>query len=42
MLIKNAKVFVGKEFVDADVLFGETIEAVGGTARRIMTPPAAT
>lgn len=29
MLIKNAKVFVGKEFVDADVLFGETIEAVG-------------
>ena len=29
MLIKNAKVFVGKEFVDGDVLFGQTIEAVG-------------
>lgn len=35
MLIKNAKVFVGKEFVDGDVRFGSTIEAVGtleGTA----------
>lgn len=35
MLIKNAKVFVGKEFVDGDVRFGTTIEAVGtleGTA----------
>ena len=29
MLIKNAKVFVGKEFVDGDVRFGSTIEAVG-------------
>lgn len=29
MLIKNAKVFVGKEFVDGDVRFGTTIEAVG-------------
>lgn len=29
MLIKNAKVFVGKEFVDADILFNKTIEAVG-------------
>ena len=29
MLIKNAKVFVGKEFVEGDVRFGSTIEAVG-------------
>ncbi len=29
MLIKNAKVFVGNEFVDGDVRFGTTIEAVG-------------
>lgn len=29
MLIKNAKVFVGKSFVDADIQFGETITAVG-------------
>lgn len=29
MLIKNAKVFVGKSFVDADIRFGRTIEAVG-------------
>ena len=29
MLIKNAKVFVGKSFVDADILFDEKIIAVG-------------
>ena len=29
MLIKNAKVFIGKSFVDADVLFDKTILAVG-------------
>ena len=29
MLIKNAKVFVGKSFVDADILFEDTIIAVG-------------
>ena len=29
MLIKNAKVFVGKSFVDADILFDEKILAIG-------------
>ena len=29
MLIKNAKVFVGKSFVDADILFDEKIIAIG-------------
>ena len=29
MLIKNAKVFVGRAFTDADLRFGQTIEAVG-------------
>ena len=29
MLIKNAKVFVGKSFVDADILFEEKILAIG-------------
>ena len=29
MLIKNAKVFVGKSFIDADILFDEKIIAVG-------------
>jgi len=29
MLIKNAKVFIGKSFADADVLFEDTILAVG-------------
>ena len=29
MLIKNAKVFVGKSFVDADILFDNTIRAIG-------------
>ncbi len=29
MLIKNAKVFIGKSFVEADVLFDKTILAVG-------------
>lgn len=29
MLIKNAKVFIGKSFVETDVLFDETILAVG-------------
>ena len=29
MRIKNAKVFVGKSFIDADVEFGKTITAVG-------------
>ena len=29
MLIKNAKVFVGKTFVDADILFDEKIIAIG-------------
>ena len=29
MLIKNARVLVGKTFVDADILFDEKILAVG-------------
>jgi len=29
MLIKNAKVFVGKSFIDADIRFEETITAIG-------------
>lgn len=29
MLIKNAKVFIGKSFADVDVQFGDTITAVG-------------
>ena len=29
MLIKNAKIFVGKSFLEGDIRFGRTIEAVG-------------
>lgn len=29
MLIKNAKIFVGKSFLEGDIRFGKTIEAVG-------------
>ena len=29
MLIKNARVFIGKSFINADVLFDKTILAVG-------------
>ncbi len=29
MLIKNAKIFIGKSFVTGDILFGEKIDAIG-------------
>ena len=29
MLIKNAKILVGKSFLEGDIRFGKTIEAVG-------------